>query len=239
VNKNYLYLTISACKETKIMRKEMYIIRGGKESYPDFTRRILDLSQKTSSVRNLAGLGLTVTTAPPPLISVIPFRRKKIAVISLHRESDEPVSNLLQAEGFSGAYLVEEALPVSHEVTWEKGQASPGPCLLTLFHRKPGVDETTFIDRWHNSHTPLSLKLHPLWHYNRNVILSRIGNHGFWYDGIVEEMTRTRSELLNPFKFFGRPHRVVGNMIAVYRDTNSFLDYKTIETYLTQEFLII
>lgn len=64
-------------------------------------------------------------------------------------------------------------------------------------------------------------------------------DHPAWYDGIVEEQVRTRSELLNPFKFFGRPHRVIQNMLAVYLDTKSFLDYKKIETYLAVEYFVI
>jgi len=55
----------------------------------------------------------------------------------------------------------------------------------------------------------------------------------------VEEQTRTRSELLNPFKFFGNALEITGNMISVYNDTKSFLDYKRIETYLAMEYHIV
>jgi len=110
--------------------------------------------------------------------------------------------------------------------TWQNGEPTPGVCLLTLFHQKPGIDYQTFLHRWHNSHTPLSLKLHPLWNYNRNVVKEKITEYRDWYDGIVEEQTRTRAELLNPVKFFGKPHKILQNMLAVYTDTKSFLDYK-------------
>jgi hypothetical protein len=67
----------------------------------------------------------------------------------------------------------------------------------------------------------------------------KITEHPAWYDGIVEEQTRTRSELLNPFKFFGKPYRMIQNMMAVYLDTKTFLDYKKIETYLTAEYHLV
>jgi hypothetical protein len=43
---------------------------------------------------------------------------------------------------------------------------------------------------------------------------------------------------VNPFKFFGNPAVIVPRMINVYRDTNSFLDYKTIEPYFVSEYHI-
>ena len=222
------------------MRKEMYLIRGGgNEDFRYFTERILKTANTTADLVNPDALKVTLTQEPPPKISVIPFRKSKLAVFSVYKQDHEKIDLLMKAEGFSGAFSVEEALPVSYNKTWSDGEPTPGVCLLTLFHRKQGIDYDTFLHRWHNSHTPLSLKLHPLWNYNRNVVLQTISDHPDWYDGIVEEQTRTRSELLNPFKFFGNALEITGNMIAVYRDTKSFLDYKRIETYLAMEYHIV
>ena len=58
------------------------------------------------------------------------------------------------------------------------------------------------------------------------------------WDGIVEEHMRSRSELLNPFKFFGNPVVILPRMLNVYTDTKSFLDYNTIEPYLVAEYLL-
>jgi len=222
------------------MRKEMYLIRGSEnEDFRHFTERMLKTANTTAGLINPDALKVTLTQEPPPKISVIPFRKSKLAVFSVYKQDHEKIDFLMKAEGFSGAFSVEEALPVSYNKTWSDGEPTPGVCLLTLFHRKPGIDYDTFLDRWHNGHTPLSLKLHPLWNYNRNVVLQKICDHPCWYDGIVEEQTRTRSELLNPFKFFGNALEITGNMIAVYRDTKSFLDYKRIETYLAAEYHIV
>ena len=35
------------------------------------------------------------------------------------------------------------------------------------------LTQATFMKRWHEGHTPLSLELHPLWNYNRNVVLEK------------------------------------------------------------------
>lgn len=222
------------------MRKEIYLIRSdAKEDYRQFTDRMLKTAHVIAEIVNPEALKVTLTQGPPPKISVIPFRKSKIAVFSVYKTDNVKIDLLMKSEGFSGAFKVEEAVPVSYEKTWEDGQPTPGICLLTLFHRKPGIDYDNFIHRWHNGHTPLSLKLHPLWNYNRNVVLQTISEDPVWYDGIVEEQTRTRAELLNPFKFFGNALEILGNMMKVYTDTKSFLDYKRIETYLAMEYHIV
>jgi len=222
------------------MRKEIYLLRGiEKEDHAQFTARMLETVKETANLVNPEKIKVTLTQKAPPKISVIPFKKSKIAVISVYRYNSESIDFLKSAPGYSGSFIVDEALPVSYEKTWTDGEPTPGACLLTLFHRKPGIDYDTFINRWHNSHTPMSLKIHPLWDYNRNVVLQKLCDHPAWYDGIVEEHTRTRKELLNPFRFFGGGLEIPGNMIAVYRDTASFLDYKKIETYLTTEYHII
>lgn len=222
------------------MRKQMYIIRGEeKENYQDFKARIMKLAGDIAEQAHPEALKVVLTIEAPPLISIIPFKKKKIAVLSIYEENEAPIEMLTQAEGFSGAFNVEEALPVAYEKTWPNGDPTPGVCLLTLFHKKPGIGYDIFINRWHNSHTPLSLKIHPLYNYNRNVVKGKVTDHPAWYDGIVEEQTRTRSELLNPFKFFGKPHKITQNMLAVYTDTKSFLDYGRIETYLAAEYQLV
>lgn len=222
------------------MRKDIYLIRGSEnENYGKFTDRMLLLAKALPEIINAEAVKVTLTQGPPPKLSVIPFRNSKIAVFSIYKDDNQKVDLLLNSEGFAGAFKVEEAIPVAYKKSWEDGMPTPGICLLTLFHRKPGIHYDTFIHRWHNGHTPLSLKLHPLWNYNRNVVLQNLSDHPSWYDGIVEEQTRTRSELLNPFKFFGNGLKILGNMISVYTDTKSFLDYKRIETYLAQEYHII
>ena len=217
----------------------MMVFRGrSDESYGDFGKRMLATADGIAQKIQPTRLGITFTHGLPPVISIIPFKKNRISVISLWVPLDTKIHSMAGDDGPCGIYKVEEALPVAYEKNWPDGELTPGVCLLTLFTRKPGLDHATFIHRWHNSHTPLSLRIHPLWHYNRNVVRERLINSSEPWEGIVEEHFRKRSDLVNPFRFFGNPVRIVSNMIEVYNDTRAFLDYNTIETYLVREIIV-
>lgn len=219
--------------------KQIYLVRGTEdESYKAFKERIHWVADVLVKDKNIRKLSYTLTEEAPPSISIIPFKKKKIASITVKKIDDKPINSILSMNGFDGAYSVTEALPVAYDKTWADAEKTPGVCLLTLFKQKKNIDYKTFIDRWHNSHTPLSLKYHPLWHYNRNVVDEKLSADSYGWQGIVEEHMRTRSELMNPFKFFGNPLVIIPRMINVYTDTKSFLDYGTIEPYLVAEYIL-
>ena len=217
------------------MRKEIVLIKGlENETYLQFSQRILSLGNSLSTDKDTQ-VKIAYTLSTPPKFTVIPFKNEKIAAISIYSENKESSKILLNESGFCGRYLVDEAIPVAYEKNWKDGIATPGVCLLTLFRQKRKIDYKTFIHRWHNGHTPLSLKIHPLCNYNRNVVKERLTKPSDEWDGIVEEHFKTTSDLLNPVKFFGSPLLMVFNMLRVYFDTKSFLDYKTIEPYFAIE----
>lgn len=217
----------------------MYLVRGLKEeSYSTFCSRIEKACKELLDDKSISFLGYVITEEPPPSISIIPFKKKKIASITIKKSGKDTIDSLVKSEGFEGSYLVTEALPVAYQKSWADGDKTPGVCLLTLFKQKKNIDYATFLHRWHNSHTPLSLKIHPLWHYNRNVVEEKMSDNSNAWDGIVEEHMRSRSELLNPFKFFGNPVVILPRMLHVFTDTKSFLDYNTIEPYLVSEYLL-
>ena len=221
------------------MQKIISIIRGKKhDSYDDFYTSIKDLVNKIRQ-SNPRSLHYTITLEKPPTMSVIPFRKEKIALISVTSEDNTFLDIIRGTDGFSGSFNVTEALPIAYEKDWNDGEATPGVCLLTLFRKKKGLYHDAFIDRWHNGHTPLTLKLHPIYHYNRNTVNDSSGDPPVWYDGIVEEHCRSRKELMNPFIFFGKPWMAPINMIKVYFDVKTFIDYKCIETYLVTEYRVI
>ena len=221
------------------MRKQIYLVRGEKEeTYDSFKVRIHNMVKSLIQDENISNLSYTITEEVPPKISIIPFKKEKIASITLWKKNKNLAESIVKLTGFEGAYVVTEALPLAYKKTWADGEKTPGVCLLTLFKKKKNIDYETFLDRWHNNHTPLSLKIHPLWHYNRNVVEEKLSKNSNGWDGIVEEHMKTRSELLNPFKFFGNPLVIIPRMINVYTDTKSFLDYGTIEPYLVKEYWI-
>lgn len=222
------------------MRKYIFLIRGeNTETYEDFTARMLDTANTMALLHKPDQVKLTVTASPPPAVSIIPFKKTRIAALSVYDPRKGFMDTMQRVKGLEGVYQVKEAIPVAYTKTWADHEPTPGVCLLTLFKQKKGIDYDTFIDRWHNSHTPLSLKLHPLWNYNRNVVVDRVKETTQPWDGIVEEHFKTASDLLNPFRFFGNPLAIGYNMLRVYLDTKSFLDYKTIEPYLAREYHIM
>ncbi|HSG67365.1 MAG TPA: EthD domain-containing protein [Bacteroidales bacterium] len=220
------------------MGKTINIIRGTREeSYEDFHRRIAETVKAIADLKPEA-MHYTITEEKPPALSVIPFCKDKIALISVYGQVDhqEAVSS---EKGYAGSFQVTEVLPRAYKKDWENGQPTPGVCLLTLFRQKKGIDYDVFIDRWHNGHTPFTLKVHPIYHYNRNEVNGRTGNPAVDYDGIVEEHCRDMKTLLNPFIFFGKPWMAPVNMVRTYFDVNSFIDYKSIESYLVREYVMV
>jgi hypothetical protein len=221
------------------MNKEIYLVKGAvQESYQDFYDRIFKMVSNLAEELNPETLKFTITVKSPPRITIIPFRRSKIAAISICKSSSVPVEVLRNSEGFYGAYRVTEALPIAYRKNWKDGEPTPGACLLTLFSKKKSIDYPTFINRWHNGHTPLSLRIHPLWNYVRNVVNETISEDSARFDGIVEEQVQGSADLLNPFRFFGNPLIIIPRMLMVYSDTKSFIDYGGMETYLAAEYHI-
>jgi hypothetical protein len=219
-------------------RKWMYVLRGEGESHAAWS------DQMKQVAREALGLGpsklqLTVTEAPPPKVNLFPFKSQPIAIFNVYDGVDAPsrFTNLLRGAASSvSGYLVEEAYPVAYEKTWSDGEPTPSPILLTMLRKKASVSTDEFIDRWHNGHTPLSLQIHPLWYYQRNVIVEPITEWADPSDGIVLEACRTRGDLLNPARFFGGALKMVPNMLRVAMDINGFLDMKKTETFYATEY---
>lgn len=222
------------------MKKIIYLINGSSsESHQQFKDRIFEAVNRLVKLGNLISVKVVLTEFAPPRVSIIPFRKQKIACVSVYQHHENLTDSILQLQGFSGVYKVTEALPVAYEKNWKDGEPTPGICLFTLFSQKKGISYDHFIDRWHNGHTPLSLRLHPLWNYSRNVVNEKLTEQSTNWNGIVEEHFRTKADLLNPFKFFGKPLVIVPNMLKVYTDTQSFLDMSTLQTYLAMEYWVV
>ncbi len=217
----------------------MYVLRGNGEDHRAWTDRMRN--EVAPRLLELAPdkLQLTVTEAPPPKVSFFPFKSQPIAIFNVYDGAEEPArfSEVLHsaAKSVSG-YAVEESYPVSYDKVWRDGEPTPSPILLTMLHKKPGISEDEFVRRWHGGHTPLSLEIHPLWYYQRNVIREPVTAEAEPSDGIVLEACPTRADLLNPTRFFGGALKMVPNMLRVANDIKGFLDMKKIETFYATEY---
>jgi len=217
----------------------MYVLRGNGESHQAWANRMRnEVSQRLLGLEP-AKLQLTVTEAPPPKLSLFPFKSRPIAIFNVYDDTNDPsrFSEALQnaASSVSG-YEVEEAYPVPYDKAWSDGEPTPSPILLTMLRKKTGISDGEFIERWHDGHTPLSLVVHPLWYYQRNVIREPVTEGAEPSDGIVLEACRTRNDLLNPTRFFGGALKMVPNMVRVANDIKGFLDMKKTETFYATEY---
>ena len=122
------------------MQKVICLFRGDKAfDYDDFKNLLKDHLQMIIQQIDPLKLSYTITLQNPPGISVIPFRKSKIAVVSVYFEGEKDFGLLEKLDGFWGSYEVSEALPVSYEKTWNDGEQTPGVCLLTLFRQKKNI----------------------------------------------------------------------------------------------------
>ena len=217
----------------------MYVLRDNGEDHrgwadrmrSDVAKRLLELGPEK--------LQLTVTEAPPPKPSFFPFKPQPIAVFSVYDGAEAPTrfSDALRGAATSvSGYEVEESYPVTYDKAWPDGEPTPSPILLNMLRKKPGIGDEEYVRRWHGGHTPLSLEVHPLWYYQRNVILKPVTEGAEPSDGIVIEACPTRAHLLNPVRFFGGALKMVPNMLRVANDIKGFLDMKKIETFYATEY---
>ena len=186
---------------------------------------------------------LKLTTAEaPPRWSVIPFSARPLVLVSV----DTPDRHRLHAAALDAGldrldlatferYDVRTSIPVELPDRPQVGELTPCVELLTLFRRKPGLDDEAFIRRWHGGHTPMSIEIHPLRGYIRNVMEARWPDEATPLDGIVEEYFEEPRDLLNPSVFFGGALRMLPNMVRVAWDVRGFIDLATIETYWAAE----
>ena len=190
-----------------------------------------------------AELVLHLTEQVPPRLTLVPYGRRPVALLSAWGEVaalGRVREALAGLEGSLAGWQVDEAIPVTRERTWAVGERAPGACLLTLFHKNRKLDRDAFFHEWYQHHTPLSLRVHPLWCYVRNAVAEPIVPGSPSWDGIVCESFRERRDLLQHRRLFGGPAfdswRALPNMVRVGRHVSSFLDMRTIENYLVEEY---
>lgn len=224
------------------MTKLQYLIAPPRGTAPgSFVERALGPLARDLLAAGPIQLKLTLTTPTPPRLAVIPFSRRQLALLSIWTEeaaapwSDRLVTACTAAGWTIAGYRVDESVPLAYQRDWPDGQPTPGACLLTLLRRRRGLEDEAFMQRWHGVHSPLSLEIHPLWCYVRNVVREELVAGSPRWDGIVEEHFRHREDLLDPRRFFGGGLQLVPNMARVALDIAGFLDLLSLRTYLAQE----
>jgi len=217
----------------------LYLIRGeSSENLSSFRDRVLDFTQE--KLESLASsVVVAVTEKKAPALSVIPFRKDPFALISLDGVGED-AKWPAPATGFEGAYQSEVADPVEHQRDWPLGERSHGAGLLTLCRKRRDISHEEFIKRWYEGHTPLTLEVHPNAGYVRNHvtgIFEPAGPEREKWNGIVEEQYDPPENLLKAARFFGGSiWNMLPTMLRVLRDVKGFIDYPSIQTWLSAEY---
>lgn len=146
------------------------------------------------------------------------------------------------AAGRLAGYLVTESVPLAYEArTWPDGERSPGVKQITMFDKRPDIDDARFFERWHGSHTPLTFEVHPVCLYVRHAVARAVTDVAPRWRGIVEEGLREAKDLTDPMRYFsagGSPDTLEHNVKRVIDDVSSFLDLGSVESYPTAEYIL-
>ena len=218
------------------MKKTVYLFGHDEhEPHEEFTRFVENNLEEPLLKDARAPWRLSCSVERPPAVSLVPFKKDRVVMVSVEGQEDRWTDRFGALSGFRGSWLVDEALPVDYEKTWPDGQPTPGAALLTLMHRNPRLSEDEFLSEWFGRHTPMSLKIHPLWRYERNQVLEALGENSEEFDGIVVEHFENPHHLHNPVKMFGGWFRFLPNMARVGLHIKKFIDMSRIENYLVTE----
>lgn len=128
-------------------------------------------------------------------------------------------------------YLVTESILRDYEVGPSRGEPGPGIALVTTFPKPDGIDDETFFARWHDSHGPLSLELHPLTRYERNSVFRALTPNAPSLRAIVSESVASAAIAADPEVFYGGRE----NRRRIVRDLLSFAEVDTMSTVAMRE----
>ena len=225
------------------MAKYIYLIRSPeKPGHHAFKSEIFDKLVPRLLRLNPEKLKIDLTEVKPPRLTVLPLKRTGLAMISVwDNRADRTKDWQAEMAGIGSniaGYQVTESTPVAYKKDWDDGKASPGAVMLTLMRKNPSLSYEQFMKEWFDHHTPMAMRIHPLWNYIRNVVDSVIIEGSPPMDGIVEEHCRSLRDITNPTRYFGGLFRMLPNMVRVGLHANKFLQISAVENYLLTEYHI-
>jgi hypothetical protein len=140
-------------------------------------------------------------------------------------------------------YLVTESVPLEYpRRDWPDGERSPGITVMAMFEKPARLERDEFIRRWHESHTPKSLEIHPLRRYVRNVVARVLTPGARPFAGIVPEAFAALEDFTDPRRLYGGAHEKYGGFEATLRlmveDQKSFLDLANVHVTIMSETLL-
>lgn len=131
-------------------------------------------------------------------------------------------------------YLVTESILREYpKRDWARGEASPGIAIFTTFPKPEALDLDTFYARWHGSHGPLTLEIHPFTRYVRNSVFRPLTGDAPMFHAIVSESVAACAVAADPELLYGGAE----NRKRIMKDLLSFVDFSTMSSVPMREYL--
>ena len=229
------------------MEKLVYLLWRNVESSGDVFAKEVVASAGPALVRlGARGVVVHVADGDADLAQSVPVRDERDPIAGtasfwLHSVDErEPFERVLrEVSARIAGYLVTESVPRDFDRRdWPDGARCPGAVMISVFPQPARLSREQFIARWHGSHTPLALEVHPLWRYVRNVVARGLTPGAPAYAGIVEEHVRAPEDLFDPVRFYGGAERAERNMARILEDARTFLDLDDVMSVVTSAYIL-
>jgi hypothetical protein len=147
----------------------------------------------------------------------------------------------------SAGYLVVESLYEDYGTTphagprdWPDGERSPGVLTVALIHQPAGLDDATWIERWHGTQSPVSAELQPRTRYVRNQVVRALTDGAPPISGIVEEAWPSTGHVADPMLFFNAstPEELQANVTRMIESVSACLDLERLRSSTMSEYLV-
>ena len=211
----------------------------------DLARRILDCAREIDARNRCDQVWVNVWDHDPAIRALAgsyatPDREKSlVGSLSVWLDSLDDrawIEEMLRSPGVPVyGYLVTESIVREYQARdWLVGERSPGITLVAAFRKSAVLADEKSDRRWHEGHSKLSLKVHPLWRYVRNTVARVITPGAPDFRAIVEERVR-RYEDMEPEAFYRGQQPLVANDLATFVDLGG-IDQMRIE--LMSEYIL-
>ncbi|OBB29199.1 hypothetical protein A5792_20605 [Mycolicibacterium peregrinum] len=176
---------------------------------------------------------MTLTTLDPPVVAVVSLWARQY-----YGEQISEALEVLAAECDSlAAYLVTESVPMPAPPTGA-GERTDGLANVALLRRPAGLDETTWLHRWHIDHTTVAIETQDTFGYTQNTVVRALTEDAPAIDGIVEELFRQQA-VSDLHAFFGAADDddLADRMRRMVASTDAFGASSNIDTVPTSRYV--
>ncbi len=126
---------------------------------------------------------MTLTTMDPPVVALVSVWTQQSYGAQIQAVTDR----LARECGDVAAYLVTESVPLPAPAT-VPGRRTDGLANVALLRRPAGLDEATWLSRWHIDHTPVAIETQATFGYTQNAVVRALTPGAPGISAIVEEL---------------------------------------------------